>query len=445
MPAVAPSPLLESLGALPTLWPDQVTLSFEVPASGRSRFLADPIRWVGGRPAPVLSGTSDGYRTWVWGGNGSFIPDGRPRTANEMVRYVQLWRPEADEDLSTPFSLIDVNVQSVLHPLRQNPVPKVKQYADQLIERMVADGRLPADHHNRVSMLPRNEFHDTIAQALSSHLATTPTLSYTTDLRRSRKDVDPVEDFLFHTRAGHCERFASALVLMLRSQGIPAVLVLGFKGCEPTEEPGKYVVRQAHAHAWVEALIEDFQPRPWWDVFRPSRWRSLDPTPAGDSSDTAGNGWLDRSASQIRRLYNTYVTDYTPEQRMRAIAGAIGAVVPMGGPRGRGGVRRGRLPRSQVRRPAAGGSADHRGEPLVRSPPRRTLPVRLHSPVRRNGTRVCHAHGRSGCTAIPPPRQRPRFRSSGRMRIMNRASADRTSPRGGSPNWMLASSSCVQL
>jgi protein-glutamine gamma-glutamyltransferase len=178
-----------------------------------------------------------------------------------------------------------------------------------------------------VSMLPRKEFHDTIARALSSHLATTPTLTYTTDLRRSRKDVDPVEDFLFHSRAGHCERFASALVLMLRSQGIPAVLVLGFKGCEPTEEPGKYVVRQAHAHAWAEALIEDFQPRPWWDVSRPSRWRSLDPTPAGDSSDTAGNGWFDRSTSQIRRLYNTYVTDYTPEQRVRAIAGAIGAVV----------------------------------------------------------------------------------------------------------------------
>jgi hypothetical protein len=223
--------------------------------------------------------------------------------------------------------LIDIDVQSALHPLRQNPVPKVKQYADQLIGQMVADGRLPADHHDRVSMLPRKEFHDKIARAFSSHLATTPTFTYTTDLKRGRKDVDPIEDFLFHTRSGHCERFASALVLMLRSQGIPAVLVLGFKGCEPGEEPGRYVVRQAHAHAWVEALIEDFQPRPWWDVARPSRWRSLDPTPAGESTDTAGSGWFDRSASQIRRLFNTYVTDYTPEQRVRAIAGAIGAVV----------------------------------------------------------------------------------------------------------------------
>jgi len=321
LPAIWPPPLLETLGSLPELWADQMTLTFAVPAGGGSRFLADPIRWVGGQPAPVLSASQGGYRNWVWAGNGSFIPDGRQRAPTEIVRYVQLWRPEKDDDLSTPFELIDHDLQSVLRPLRQNPVHKVKEYADGIIEQMVRGGRLPADHLDRLSMLPRREFHDVIARTFSSHLATTPTLSYTTDLRRIRKDVDPVEDFLYYTRAGHCERFATALVLMLRSQGIPAVLVLGFKGCEPTNEPGKYVVRQSHAHAWVEALIEDFQPRPWWDVSRSSRWRSLDPTPAGGAANSEGEGWFDRSTSRVRRLYNTYVVDYTPEQRVRAIAG----------------------------------------------------------------------------------------------------------------------------
>jgi transglutaminase-like putative cysteine protease len=323
LPAVSPSPLLETLPALPALWNDQVNLSFAVPAEGRTRFLADPVHWVGGQPAPVLSPTSGGYRTWVWGGNGSFIPDGRPRAANEIMRYVQVRRNPADDDVSTPFRLIDHNLPSALHPLRQNPVPKVKQYADQIIQQMAADGRLPPDHYDPISMQPRKEFHDTIARSFSSHLATTPTLSYTTDLRRLRKDVDPVEDFLFHTRAGHCERFASALVLMLRSQGIPAVLVLGFKGCEPAGEPGKYVVRQSHAHAWVEALIEDFPARPWWDAHRPSRWLTLDPTPGGEESQAGGSGWLERSTTQVRRLYNTYVVDYTPEERVRAMTGAI--------------------------------------------------------------------------------------------------------------------------
>jgi protein-glutamine gamma-glutamyltransferase len=327
LPAISPAPLLETIGSLPALWPNQMTLTFAVPGGGRNRFLADPIRWVGGQPAPVLSASQGGYRTWVWGGNGSFIPDGRQRGPTEIVRYTQLWHPHGDGDLSTPFELIDLDIQAALQPLRQNPVPRVKQYADGLIDEMVRDHRLPANHYDRVSMLPRPEFHDAIARAFSAHLATTPTLSYTTELRRSRKDIDPVEDFLFHTRAGHCERFATALVLMLRSQGVPAVLVLGFKGCEPTDEPGKYIVRHSHAHAWVEALIEDFRPRPWWDVTRPSRWRSLDPTPSGSAASAPGGGWLDRSTSRVRRLYNTYVVEYTPEQRLRAIAGMVGTAV----------------------------------------------------------------------------------------------------------------------
>jgi hypothetical protein len=134
-----------------------------------------------------------------------------------------------------------------------------------------------------------------------------------------------VEDFLFHTRAGHCERFATALVLMLRSQGIPAVLVLGFKGCEPTDEPGRYVVRQEHAHAWVEALIVDYQPRPWWQIWKTSRWLTLDPTPAGSPAAAAGSTWTDRATSWLRRIYNTYLIDYTAEDRVRALGSLVAA------------------------------------------------------------------------------------------------------------------------
>ena len=129
-----------------------------------------------------------------------------------------------------------------------------------------------------------------------------------------------MEDFLFFTHAGHCERFATALVLMLRSQGIPAVLVLGFKGCEPAEEPGRYIVRQEHAHAWVEALIQDYRPRPWWNVWQTSRWLTLDPTPTGIPAEAASTGWTDRATSWLRRIYNTYLIAYTPEDRVRLSA-----------------------------------------------------------------------------------------------------------------------------
>ena len=322
LPAVAPGPGVRSDAQTPKVWPDQTTLTFTVMPGARGRFLADPVTWSPQGPAPVASITPWGYHAWIWSGTGSFIPESRVRSYLDRLHYVQAWRPELDADLSPPVQLIEHDTESVLRPLRMNPVRKVKDYADGVIREMVRDGRLPEDHLDRVSMLPRREFHDRIARALTTHLATTPTLTYTTDLRRANRDVDPIEDFLFYTRAGHCERFASALVLMLRSQGIPALLVLGFKGCEPTGEPGHYIVRQEHAHAWVEAFIEDDPVRPWWQVWRTSRWRSLDPTPSGAPAVARSGGWMDRT----RQLFDTYVIEYSPEERLRAMRGIVAAL-----------------------------------------------------------------------------------------------------------------------
>src|SRR5205085_11921652 len=72
-------------------------------------------------------------------------------------------------------------------------------------------------------------------------------------------------DFLFRTRRGHCEFFATAMVVMLRSQGIPARFVTGFLGGEPSAFEGYYIVRQSNAHAWVEAWTGN-----GWQVFDPT-------------------------------------------------------------------------------------------------------------------------------------------------------------------------------
>lgn len=77
----------------------------------------------------------------------------------------------------------------------------------------------------------------------------------------------PVEDFLFSTRRGHCEYFASSMVLMLRSVGIPSRLATGYLGAEYNPFEGYYIVRQSNAHAWVEAYLPD------------EGWRVFDPTP----------------------------------------------------------------------------------------------------------------------------------------------------------------------
>jgi transglutaminase-like putative cysteine protease len=77
--------------------------------------------------------------------------------------------------------------------------------------------------------------------------------------RYSLKDLprgpDPLADFLFHRRAGHCEYFASALAIMGRSLGVPTRVVNGFITGQYNDISGAYVVRGRDAHSWVEAYF----------------------------------------------------------------------------------------------------------------------------------------------------------------------------------------------
>lgn len=77
----------------------------------------------------------------------------------------------------------------------------------------------------------------------------------------------PLGHFLTHTRAGHCEYFATAAVLMLREAGIPARYVSGFLMDEYDPETERFIIRQRHAHAWAVAWID-------------GAWQRLDPTPS---------------------------------------------------------------------------------------------------------------------------------------------------------------------
>ena len=79
---------------------------------------------------------------------------------------------------------------------------------------------------------------------------------------------DPVGEFVFDKRRGYCEYFASAAALLLRMEGVPARYVVGYSVRPDNLEGGHYVVREADAHAWVEAWLEG------------RGWVELDPTPA---------------------------------------------------------------------------------------------------------------------------------------------------------------------
>ena len=90
--------------------------------------------------------------------------------------------------------------------------------------------------------------------------------------------ADPLATFLFDRKKGHCEYFASAMAVMLRTLGIPARVVTGFLGGVYNPMTGWQVVRASDAHSWVEAWL----PRRGWVTF--------DPTPP-DPSPTSASLW----------------------------------------------------------------------------------------------------------------------------------------------------------
>ncbi len=78
---------------------------------------------------------------------------------------------------------------------------------------------------------------------------------------------DPLADFLFQKRKGWCEYFASASVVLLRTQGIPARYVTGFNVIGSQKKDDYYLVRDWDRHAWIEAYVEgkgfvEYDPTP---------------------------------------------------------------------------------------------------------------------------------------------------------------------------------------
>jgi transglutaminase-like putative cysteine protease len=123
-----------------------------------------------------------------------------------------------------------------------------------------------------------------------------------------------IEHFLFTTRAGHCEYFASALSIMLRAVGVPSRLVVGYRGGQWFEDNELYLVRQSDAHAWVEAHIEG------------RGWVRLDPTPADDQAVAVAPSRVPgiippEPARPVGEQVLLFVRDFGPEERRELLDG----------------------------------------------------------------------------------------------------------------------------
>ncbi|HEX4546184.1 MAG TPA: DUF3488 and transglutaminase-like domain-containing protein [Candidatus Acidoferrum sp.] len=121
--------------------------------------------------------------------------------------------------------------------------------------------------------------------------------SYTLNLT-GKPGEDPLAHFLFVTHAGHCEYYASAMAIMLRTLGIPSREVNGFLPGEYNDLGGDYVVRASDAHSWVEVYF----PGNGWQIF--------DPTPAAAPYATSFLRRLGQYADWLDLTWNEWVIGY---------------------------------------------------------------------------------------------------------------------------------------
>lgn len=146
--------------------------------------------------------------------------------------------------------------------------------------------QLPADLPDRVRRLTEDILAETgdrpveIAIAIESHLRT----EYEYDLETPGipEGADFVDHFLFVSKRGWCNHYASAMVVMLRIAGIPARLATGFTSGEYVPEREVFEIRDQDAHAWAEVYLPD------------TGWIDFDPTPAEEEQDeTVSEGVLE--------------------------------------------------------------------------------------------------------------------------------------------------------
>src|SRR5438270_459770 len=116
---------------------------------------------------------------------------------------------------------------------------------------------------------------------------------------------DPIANFLFERRQGHCEYFASSMTVMLRAVGIPSRVVNGFSGGEFNDITSQYVIRGSDAHSWVEAYMPG------------GAWIEFDPTPPGEAQAHTQWGRFMLYMDAMSEFWRAWVVNYDMGHQLR--------------------------------------------------------------------------------------------------------------------------------
>jgi transglutaminase-like putative cysteine protease len=159
---------------------------------------------------------------------------------------------------------------------------------------------------------------DPVAELAAIERALTTEYRYALEFERSDR-ADPIVDFLERGRTGHCEYFASAMVLLARSRGIPARLVSGYRVTEYSELGDYYIVRDRNAHAWVEAWLPN------------QGWTTFDPTPSADLALAmrTKTPWAAAVADLVRSWW-AVVLRWLDQRTILELAGVLFALIAVG-------------------------------------------------------------------------------------------------------------------
>lgn len=182
-------------------------------------------------------------------------------------------------------------------------IPKLLAVADlseESAEDLAPYLSVPADLPKRITELAEQVtagHKGPFAKAVALEQYLQKSYKYTLDLKRDER-YEPIEDFLFVQKAGHCEYFSSAMAVMLRTQGIPTRSVNGFLGGE-WNAYGKYVaMRQGDAHSWVEVWLDGIG------------WVTFDPTPVGPGLKASGWSKLRQMLDTLELAWFKWVIEY---------------------------------------------------------------------------------------------------------------------------------------
>ena len=269
----------------------------QVRPAGNGSFRLAPL--VDPRAASAVAGRSIHYRVLMepLGTNVFFLAE-RPQTLTGNFRQVSMDAGGAVYDLDADRPINRYEADSRLNEIDSDELRLAANTApgsidiDQYLKLPPLDIRIAKLAEEIAAPAPSN-YDKAIAveQYLPTHFG------YTLELPRSLSQ-DPLANFLFERKKGHCEYFASSMAVMLRSLHIPSRIVTGFRGGEFNDLTGQYVVRASDAHSWVEAY------------FPGSGWISFDPTPAGNVPTRTGWSRMQLYVDAAASFWREWIINY---------------------------------------------------------------------------------------------------------------------------------------